>query len=210
MAINITSSKLLLSLLVIGSVIATQPPTIFYFVTVRSFMAQICDPNRLPAFQQYCPNDPTIITRLQSGELSGHADFEANNNAGAPKLLNSMNFDRVQPYNGKYAKFGRQFPITKDGSPGTARPFVLSDLAIGTTGISTMQYCLSEEGFLCDHNGTSNRQTFNATTRIIQSIICGLDTSKISTCWQINTCLIRQLRQSRPLLGSTLRLPNTA
>jgi hypothetical protein len=149
---------------------ATLPPTISYYVTVRSFMASNCRTfNTNPTlFNDYCPNSTSIQAQVIAGEISGHPDFERRASSNQSLLLYTAKSggNGTRCYNGKYAKFGKFFPITNPVTngkcPGSGPfPFVLSDLVYGTSGIGKMVYCASgEEGYICDFNQTT-RAVFN-------------------------------------------------
>jgi len=143
---------------------STLPSQIFFSVTVRDFMAQVCRPGTNSGdVSTWCPT--SLTTQISSGTVSGHPDFQRSGYASTPDLYSQRNAVCGR-YFGKYAKFNQPFPVTFDSTPiggSRTRPVVISDLTYDTAGIPKMQYCNSSniEGYLCDYNDTAGRSVNN-------------------------------------------------
>jgi fibro-slime domain-containing protein len=159
------------------SVVATLPPTIFYYVTIRSFMPANCRSDSSASDRDFlCANDATIKAQVVADVYRGHPDFQRRNNPAASSPKN--NGDSTPPYvavsgtvgcyNNQY-HISQRFPVQASGcGSGSVLPVTLSTLAYGTTGIGKMRYCKSnEEGYTCDSSlvaGNNDRNVMNETT----------------------------------------------
>ena len=135
----------------LASTSATLPDRIFYYVTVRDFFGASC--TSANSGGDTCPNDAGIQTLIAENVHSGHPDFQRVY-SGPPAS------GVVGTYRGPFSRpGGPNFPLVPN-TTGTLRPYVLSTLEFGSTGIAKMRYCRGEEGYRCDFNQTS-RSVFN-------------------------------------------------
>lgn len=144
--------------------VASPPQTIFFYATVRDFLPTPCRAGNIAGNPSdsdlvrdtWCPNDRSIIQKVNDGILGGHPDFQRANSYNSANQPSSPGFTfeynpltgPVGPYYGKYANFGQQFPLAGIQTwldPATYNSFTqrlaLDDLVYDTTGIPKMQYC---------------------------------------------------------------------